>query len=427
MYRYLARQFPDPARIFLVHPIQLSRWLEVAWAAAPQVPVLGKSPATAQLGSTTVIADFDVPEELLKTLEPGILLNDPGNWQQTADRHTAPLLWDHLVYAYLIESTGVYEIIAKILARIVRGETLGKLRPETLQWARVMEELLFRSPPLFSIGGVDSKLRDDDRINRRNAYWRMFGFDLPHAVPGLPPGAAPWKADVGNGANTAFGDRFRELLTQVWTGYENKINQVGANATDAQYVGLLAEALDDMLGNRRQGGLLSREELTYSAGMSLCDLTVASDTPVVQDLQATATSPAERLAKLGERVGVVPAPRARELFELSDPMSALLWGIELGLFNPNAAPESLYLPDTIGGPPTTLNIEVNRIIDLWQSATGTRIKIPTAGTGAAARQPAQPLRAPVPTPLPAPVPTPAPTAGPAKPAFAPAGVNGHRV
>jgi hypothetical protein len=415
MYRYLAKQFPDPAQIFLVHPFQLSRWLEVAWAAAPQVPVIGTNNlANAQLGSTTVIADFDMPDSLLQTLEPGIVVDHPDRWDPPG-RRTAPLLWDHLIYAYLIESTGVYEIIAKILSRIVRGETLGKLRPETLQWARVMEELLFRSPPLFSIGGVESRLRDDDRIARRNAYWRMFGFDLPHPVPGVPGGEAPWKADVGNGANTAFGDRFRELLTQVWTGYENKVNQVGANATDAQYVGLLAEALDDMLGNRRQGGLLSREELTYVGGLGLCDLTVASDTPVVQDLQATATSPAERLAKLGERVGVVPAPRARELFELSQPMSALLWGIELGLFNPDAAPESLYLPNAPGGPPTPLNIEVNRIIDLWQSATGTRIKIPTVGAGSGARQPAaQPLRTPV------------PASGKAKSPLVPAGVNGHR-
>lgn len=427
MYRYLAKQFPSPVpaqpelgppRLFLVHPLQLSRWLEAAWFAAPNVPIFGAgAPQSPQLGSGTVIADFDLPAALLATLEPGVDPANPGSFTPPG-RLTGPLLWDHLMYAYLVESTGVYEIIAQILRRIVRGETLGRLTPETVQWARATEELLFRDPPLFAISGVESRLRPDIRIERRNAYWRMFGLDLPHPLPAGAGGAeASWKLDIGNGANTAFVGRWNELLGQVWTGYENKVNQVGTNATDAQYVGLLAEAIDDMLGNRRQGGLLAREELSHVAAMSWCHLTVETDTPLVRDLQATATSPAERLAKLAERVGMAPAPRSRELFELAEPMSTLLWAIELGQFNPNGAPESLYLPNVLNGPPTTLNIEVNRIIDLWQSATGTRIKTPAVPAGAASARTspsAQPLRVPTPGPAPA-------TA-----AMAPVSSNGHR-
>jgi hypothetical protein len=424
MFRYLANEFARPpappeakAKVFLVHPLQLSRWLEVAWAAAPNVPILGPNPNQTsdaqQLGSPTVIEDYDLPGPLLGTLEPGIDLANPGTWIPPG-RNIASLLWDHLMYAYLIESTGAYEIIARILARIVRGETLGKLRPETLQWARATEELLFRDPPLFSIGGIESRVRPDIRIQRRNAHWRMFGLDLPHPLPGPAAAAgesqAPWKLDIGNGANTAFVSRWNELLTQVWTGFENKRNESGANATDAQYVGMLCEAIDDMLGNRRQGGLLAREELSHVAAMSWCHLTVEVDTPLVQDLQATATSPAERLAKLGERVGMAPAPRSRELFELAEPMSSLLWAIELGFFNQTGSPEALYLPNVPNGPPTKLNLEVNRIIDLWQSATGTRIKTPAEAAGAApagvpaTRLPAQPLRIPSPGPAPGPTP-----------------------
>jgi hypothetical protein len=411
MYRYLANQFAPPeedkSKIFLIHPLQLSRWLEVAWAATPKVPIIGKKEGVVgQLGSDSVIQDFDMPDLLLKTLEPGIDLARPDDWTAPGDRHTGPLLWDHMIYAYLIESTGIYEIIAQIVVRIVRGETLGKLSPQTLQWARATEELLFRSPPLFSIGGIESRARPDVRISRRNAYWRMFGLDLPHPLPpsSAPGGDAqpPWKLDIGNGANTAFVQRWNELLTQIWIGYENKVNQVGTNATDAEYVALLCQAIDDMLGNRRQGGLLAREELGYVAALSWCHLTVEFDTPLVNDLQATATNSAERLAKLGERVGMAPAPRSRELFELAEPMSALLWGIELSLFNTGPEAAALFLPTVFNGPPTTLNIEVNRIIDLWQSATGTRIKT-AAGSPAGvpgARLPGQPLRAPSPGPAP---------------------------
>jgi hypothetical protein len=407
MYRYLASQFSPalpPETLFLVHPLQLSRWLEAAWLAAPNVPVLGETTSSnQQLGSTTVVTDFGLPRDLMKLLEPGIDLTDPKHYAPPGE-DVKPLLWDHVIYAFLIESTGIYEVIAQILSRIVRGETLGRLRPETLQWARATEELLFRHPPLFSINDVESELRPSQRVVWRNHVWRMFAFDLPHPLPGSSTVAAggevPWKLDVGNGVNTAFPERFNELLRQVWIGYENKVNQVGANATDAQYVGLLAQAIDDMLGNRRQSGLLAREELSYVAAMSWCHLTVETDTPVVQDLQATATSPEERLKKLAERVGMTPSPVAREQFELADLMSPFLWAIELGNFNPGRAPESLFLPNTPGGPPTTLNIEVNRIIDLWQSATGTRLKTPAPAVGLApaARPPAQPMRTPTPGP-----------------------------
>jgi hypothetical protein len=158
-----------------------------------------------------------------------------------------------------------------------------------------------------------------------------------------------------------------------------------------------------MLGNRRQGGRLAREEMRYVADLSWCHLTVELDTPLVQDLQATATTPAERLAKLGARVGMVPAPRSMELFELADLMSGLLWGIELGLYNTGPQAAALFLPPTPTSPPTKLNIEVNRIIDLWQSATGTRIKTAAGSPAGApgARVSAQPLR--VPSLAPAPV------------------------
>jgi hypothetical protein len=83
------------------------------------------------------------------------------------------------------------------------------------------------------------------------------------------------------------------------------------------------------------------------------------------------------------------APRAYELFELADLMSALLRAIEVGLFDTGPDAETLYLP--IAGNEALVS-DMNRIIDLWQSATGDRVKDRPAG------QPAQPVRLPtVPT------------------------------
>src|SRR4029453_5689936 len=73
MYRYLAKRFSPPSQLFLVHPLQLSRFLETAWTAATEVPVLGQNRRTRELGSATVIGDFAMPLNLLLSdFDPGI-------------------------------------------------------------------------------------------------------------------------------------------------------------------------------------------------------------------------------------------------------------------------------------------------------------------------------------------------------------------
>ena len=94
------------------------------------------------------------------------------------------LLWHHLIYAYLIESTGAFEVFAEVVRRLVAGETLGTLshgrraagcgRPRSCSSAT---RRCSRSPASVS------EARPHARVTRRNAYWRMFGFDLPHPLP----------------------------------------------------------------------------------------------------------------------------------------------------------------------------------------------------------------------------------------------------
>ena len=86
------------------------------------------------------------------------------------------------------------------------------------------------------------------------------------------------------------------------------------------------------------------------------------------DLQAEATSPADRLALVAQRVGMAPAARSRELFDLAEPMSSVLRAIELGLFDDPAAAATLFDAGT------TLGVEMGDLINLWQSATGERVK-----------------------------------------------------
>lgn len=311
------------------------------------------------------------------TLEPGPL-QPPG---------CGPAVWEHLIYAYLIESTGALDVFAEVARRMVAGETLGVLSRESIVWLRNTEELFFRDPPLFGVTGVVSDLRPSRSINRRNAYWRLFGMDLPHQIPtGWPGTGRPedWKANTGSGVNTDFQEKLIELLRQVWLGIINASNSTGANPTDESYIALLCQALRDLLGNRRQNGLLAREEFAYTSTLSWFHLTLLGNSPALRDLQVQGTAPEQRLGNLAQKVGMKSANRSRELFQLCERMSVLLRSIELGAYDEPEQAALLYTdPDTVK--------EMRLIINLWQSATGQRIKDKNAVTAVP-----QPVRTPTP-------------------------------
>jgi hypothetical protein len=418
MFRTLARLFVDPTlatpgsdpAVLTVHPLQLSRWLDEAWEAAaiapnfaigdPDKPFLGEpgivNAIRYPLGAPVLPAGLSLPPP--NPADPDLYTGNPTPL-------SVPLIWDHLIYAFLIESTGVFEIFAEVLRRYGVGETLETLTPGGHRWVRATEELFFRDPPLFSVASVVSRLRPDIRVLRRNAYWRMFGLDLPHPIPSrwvMAPDQA-WKQDTGSAVNTGFSEKWSELLRQIWLGFENRVNTSGPNATDGEYVAFLAKALKDMLNMRRKGGLLAREEFVHVATMSWFHLTLESDTPIVTDLKAQAESAEERLANVAQRVGMSPAPRSREFFQLADRMSGLLRAIERGVFDTGTAAETMFKP--VPAPPAAqlpasqkLMEDANKIIDLWQSATGERVKDRPVTVGQSRQM--QPVRIPAPTSAP---------------------------
>ena len=435
MFRSLARRMTTPEQVFEVHPLQLSRWLDEAWASAALVPDIGNSTTqvnTPFIGEPAIIGAIDLPLPSGGADFPAPSGIDPTARETYTAAPLGPplpplvdpgLVADHLAYAFLLESTGAFEVLAEVVRRLTVGETLNPISVAGHRWVRATEELFLREPPLYSIQGVLSEVRPDQRVNRRNAYWRMFGLEPPHPVPArwLRPGVVDgsWKLDVGDAVNTTFREKWSELLRQVWLGMENANNGIGPNATDREYIVSLCDALRDMMALRRRGGLLAREEFAYVSTMSWFHLTLETDTPIVDDLNARAPGPAERLERLAARVGMTPAPRSRELFELADLMSGLLRAIELSVFSTTAGAELLYL--NLGTNAVLLR-DMNRTIDLWQSATGERVKDRPPGS-------AQPLRLPTPAggnaaPPPNGVRASAPT-GSTTPIGVLAGQNGH--
>jgi hypothetical protein len=427
MFLTLARFFPPDTRrsVFRTHPIQLSYLLDEVWAAPRRLPTIPGPSGDIRVVDGVVIDALDLPTQPPdEFLAPsGLNTNGPFEWsgEPAGNEFTCPpFLWDHLIYAYLIESTGIVEIFAEVIRRFVRGETLGTLQPESISFVRATEQLFFRDPPPYAINSVVSEVRPFERTNRRNAYWRLFGMDLAHPVPPLWTKEGPladWKTLTGP-VNSDFRQKWNEFLRQVWLGIENRDNTSGPNTADPSYIALLARALKDMLTNRRRGGALAREELAYVTMLSWFHVAidprvsvdvgklVDQNTSIVRDLQAQATSAADRLAAIGQRVGMAPALHSRELFDLAVPMSNILRAVELGLFDTEDAAATLFERGT------KTATDMATIINNWQSATGERVKERPVGTLPVTVASAQPLYVPVPSataaapapPSPAPVP-----------------------
>jgi len=370
MYRQIAKslreagRLPTEVHLFEYHPLQLAVALELTWArkfshpskAPPQLPTPLPKPILDKAASLTESL-FIAPE------------------RRISGRQSVPqfVVWDHLIYAYMIENTRIYEIFRKVLHEYLHGERLDIPSAEGQRWLRTTEELFYKDPSPFTIfSSLVSHVRPDVRSSRRNAYYRMFGLDLNHGTDdGLP-----YSYEKPAAANRDFVPTFEKLLSEVWRGIININNTSGPNTTDVAAILDHVGHLFDTLTNRRRNGSLSREELFFVSTMSWFHLTVEFDSPIVVDLKAEASNPAERLKKIGERVGLPPHGKAEDLFALAEPMSRVLLAIESGDFNTMEAVNLFYDDKHFTGT-TDKNIlpdDIRGIITNWSSAIGRNIK-----------------------------------------------------
>ena len=366
MFRNLATLLPPPAsstesaraeQVMTAHPVRLHRYLDEAWSRGG-------------IASTTSTKDVFLGEDqnIISALgrPPGFV--DPSGMPISAP---AKQPWEHLIYAYLLENTGMFRIFRRVVELYAVGEALEVPADITRQWARTSEELLLRDPPPFHITSLTSWVRGDLEATRRNAYWRLLGMDLDHGGPDGRPYPYP-KVDQ---ANVDFVANLESLLTEVWQGYINRVNFSGETNSDALAVANRAEILSKGLRVRRMGGNLAREEFSFTSTLSWFHLTLESNNKVIDDLKAKADHPADRLAKISARVGIAPHPRARDLIEMAEAASTILRACELEAFNTTAGAASLYTP---GSP---MLEDVLTVINHWSLATGRNLKTKRADVG----------------------------------------------
>lgn len=356
MFRQLAGLIdPDPnaARLAVLglHPMQLARYLEEAWINRSTGPVL---PAPTALEVPSALRDQEASS--------GLPAPAPG------------VIWDHLIYAYMVENTRAYEIFRRVLEEFVYGERLGTPSDATHRWLRTTEQLFYSDNAPFQISSLTSWIRRDLGATRRNQYFRKFGMDLNHGTDDNRPYPYPRAA----ASNTEFVATWEELQREVWRGIENFSNTSGARPTDDATIANLARTLNDMLNVRRQDGNLTRDELSHVSTMSWFHLTLSFDSPVIEDLEAQGNSAEERLLKVGQRVGLPAHSRSGAYFRLADNMSLILRAIEAAQFNTAAGAQTLYAPPPPppAPPPTPPIIRevMTDIIRDWSLASGRDMK-----------------------------------------------------
>jgi hypothetical protein len=404
----------DP--IFELHPAQLYGWMEAVWEmwrrldegslasahAAPSktsakatvvalgtvdrrspgrdaahVPVIG-DPILALLRSRDAGLGA-LPNRLPLDVEGAARVVLEQMFRAGARKHaTTP--WLHLMYAYLIENTRVFEVMAKLLQGSLSDEPFGALSDRSFRWMRLTEELFFREGPASLVGSITSWLRPDIRATRRNAYQRMFGIDLNHGA--ADGGAYPYtKALVANGD---FVKMLQELLRELWRGFVNARNTSGARSTDDANIEELLSKLQTMMTARRLsggigGGLagranLAREEFVAVSTLEWFEMAVDADSPIVADLKANGDEPEDRLRQLGERVKLASHGRSRSFFQLASRLPFLLREIEEGDWKVRPIVE-LYDPTVAN----TSSSRTTEIINHWSIATGVDLKsVPVA-------------------------------------------------
>lgn len=336
-------------QVLTADPLDLVLEMEWVWHQAnlgsPNPPPAG--PARQFLMAQGAFFDMNQPPQ-----------NDP--------LHPVVPAWNHLGYALAIENTRAAQIFGRVVRMFRTDEVLGIPDYATQRWMDATETLLFGAPFPVPAWLSTSAQRADPEAVRRNAYGRLFGMELAFGTEAN----VPYPFERATAANVNFVPMFEELLYELWRAIENIHNFSGANQTDDERIFRLAQQLAFILRSRRQNALLGREELAAVTAMGWLDLTLNSQNPVIRNLRADATNPADRLKLIGERVGLPAHSKAASFFSMATELSVLLRTLEAGAVQDSSQSWLLYRES----PPPAIGTSVRRVITEWSAASGHDLK-----------------------------------------------------
>ena len=183
---------------------------------------------------------FVTPDQL-----PGVALGAGGVVQ--------PTNWDHLIYAYLIENTRIFDIFARLLETYAFSEDLETPSPPAQSFWRNTEYLIYGDGMPSMIWNTTSRARRDEIANRQTVYNWMFGIDLSHGVEL----AKEHSYRKPTASNRDFFPTFEAFASQVWGGIMNAKNVAGANTTDPVAIATARNSSRERFPLRRRVAIMS--------------------------------------------------------------------------------------------------------------------------------------------------------------------------
>jgi hypothetical protein len=148
MFRRFAGKIPDGAlNMFRCHPSVLTTLLEVAWQFRAKNSGLDLGHPGNRSNNTPL------PDFWLDKLRESAQIQAPTGLAPFVNENGETVLWDHLIYAYMIENTRIYEIFRRVLLEFLHGEKLGvPTRMHSIgcvipRSCFIVSRHLFQSPP----------------------------------------------------------------------------------------------------------------------------------------------------------------------------------------------------------------------------------------------------------------------------------------
>lgn len=246
----------------------------------------------------------------------------------------------HLIYAYMMENTKMFQIFERIIYLYQHGEDLTIPYNDTDLLTRAWidnSHLLFFSNSPYAVCNDSSLLGSNFEAMRRNGYYRLFGMDLNHGIG--ENGTAPVNYKRANHFNIDFIPQFENFLKLCWQMMINFSNTSSINTTDLIALQEQANALKHMLLARRTtvGSLdnysylnLSRLEFRSVIMAEWFNHAISYNSPIVKEMGAEGVTPSERLNRLGRQVGIPSHSKSGNFIDLAPLMATLLRLLELG-------------------------------------------------------------------------------------------------
>jgi hypothetical protein len=283
----------------------------------------------------------------------------------------------HLIYAYMMENTKMFQIFEKIVSLYQHGEDLtipfNNNDFKTRAWVDNTHLLFFSNSP-SAVCNDNSLLGSNFEAMRRNGYQRLFALDLNHGIGENGTPAVAYKR--ANHTNIDFIPQFENFLKLCWQMMINFSNTSSINTTDLIALQEQANTLQNMLLARRTTvdslnnyTLLNLSKLEYQSVIMAewFKHALSYNSPIVVEMGADAVTPAERLNRLGRKVGISSHTKSGNFMDLAPLMATLLRLLELNEIDND------YIT-AIARPTTRPYALISSILYNYQLATGRDLK-----------------------------------------------------